>query len=224
MINCNILFNNSGHALLANDVSFKINHFNESYIVATEDIIRDSKVLDPNGSVFYSCALRILSNFGMTRRGPFYGESKKEILIACWQAIGSELLEINQFIRSSGLSRDRFLLEVDDAQKEELIAKIWFMVKELLPFTMSRSTYGLVGASKILFSVLPELILPTDNNQWKQLFKTVDLGDVIRFMATDIKKWEAATNQHLNDLDSSRRLTTLPSIYNVIAMAARPIA
>jgi len=42
-------------------------------------------------------------------------------------------------------------------------------------------------------------------------------------MAKDIQNWEAKTNKHLNDLDASRRLSTLPSIYNVIAMSARPL-
>jgi len=91
-----------------------------------------------------------------------------------------------------------------------------------LPITMSKNSYGLVGASKILFSVLPELVLPVDNQQWKELFKTVDLGDVIRFMAQDIKRWESATGEKLNLMDPSGRLSTLPAVYNVVAMAARP--
>jgi len=95
------------------------------------------------------------------------------------------------------------------------------MTKALLPLTMSTHSYGLVGASKILFSVLPEIVLPTDNTQWKQLFKTVDLGDVIRFMIEDIRMWEDVNGVYLNKLDSSHRLTTLPSIYNVVAMKAR---
>jgi hypothetical protein len=96
------------------------------------------------------------------------------------------------------------------------------MTKDLLPITMSKGSYGLVGASKILFSVLPELVLPIDNQQWMQLFKTVDLGDVIQFMAQDIHKWESATGERLNLMDPSGRLSTLPAVYNIVAMAARP--
>jgi hypothetical protein len=103
-----------------------------------------------------------------------------------------------------------------------LIAKIWQMTKAILPVTMSPGSYGLVGASKILFSVLPEIILPTDNTQWMQVFKTVDLGDVIRFMAADIQRWEDATGTQLNQVAPTSRLTTLPSIYNVVALEARP--
>jgi hypothetical protein len=86
---------------------------------------------------------------------------------------------------------------------------------------MGDTTYGLVGASKILFGVLPEIVLPVDNNQWLQVFKTVDLGDVIEEMASDIERWEEATGKKLNQTDRLKRLTTLPSVYNVMAMEAR---
>jgi len=87
---------------------------------------------------------------------------------------------------------------------------------------MGETTYGLVGASKILFAVLPEIVLPVDNTQWLCLFKTVDLGDIINGMASEIQRWETKTGKNLNELDRSRKLTTLPSVYNVMAMAARP--
>ena len=222
MITCNILFDKNDLALTPGYIVNFIKDFGESYKDTTRDIIRGSRVLDRDGDVFCDCASRLLSNFGMKRRGPFHGESKEKLL-DCWQKIGPNLLEINHLVRNSGLSRDRFLLEISDLQRDELLPEIWLLAKELLPFTMGAYSYGLVGASKILFSVLPELVLPTDNTQWTRLFKTVDLGDVIRFMAKDIQKWEARTNKQLNDLDPSSRLSTLPSVYNVIAMAARPL-
>ena len=114
------------------------------------------------------------------------------------------------------------LLEEAKKKREELIAEIWFITKQVLPFTMGKYSYGLVGASKILFSVLPEIVLPIDNSQWLNVFQTVDLGDVIRRMTSDIQRWENATEKKLSEVDYSRRLTTLPSVYNVMAMAARP--
>lgn len=222
MISCNILFDENDLTMAPDKIRLLISKFGESYINATRDIIRDSIVLDSRGEVFCRCATRILSNFGMTRSGPFMGEIQDKLL-ACWYLIGSDLLKINQSVLSSGLSRDRFLLEIDYVKCEKLISSIWMMTKNLLPISMSKNTYGLVGASKILFAVLPELVLPTDNVQWKQLFKTVDLGDVIRFMAEDIRRWEAKTNVYLNSLDPTGRLSTLPAVYNVVAMAARPI-
>jgi len=132
------------------------------------------------------------------------------------------LIEINNSVRKSGLPRDRYILELREREREGLIAEIWLITKKLLPFTMGKTSYGLVGASKILFSVLPENVLPIDNAQWLHVFKTVDIGDVLRRMVFDIQKWEGITGRQLNDLDLSKRLTTLPSVYNVMAMLARP--
>ena len=87
---------------------------------------------------------------------------------------------------------------------------------------MGKTSFGLVGASKILFAVLPEIILPIDNSQWLRVFKTVDLGDVIKRMTSEIQSWENTTGKKLNEIDYSKKLTTLPSVYNVMAMAARP--
>ena len=87
---------------------------------------------------------------------------------------------------------------------------------------MGANTYGLVGASKILFSVMPEIVLPVDTKQWLSVFKTVDLGDIIRTMVSEIQRWESITGTSLDKLDDLKRLTTLPSVYNVMAMAARP--
>jgi len=209
-------------------ITEKIIEFGDGYNNATKDIIRDSRVLDKNGKTFIKCASRILSSFGMTRSGPFKGAgiagktNKKKILSECWDVIGDRLLEVNKSVLESGLSRDRYLLELSEAECAQLIAEVWLMTKQLLPFTMGKTSHGLVGASKILFSVLPEIVLPIDNAQWTYVFQTVDLGDVINRMVSDIQRWEQITDKQLNELDHSKRLTTLPSVYNVMAMDARP--
>jgi hypothetical protein len=41
-------------------------------------------------------------------------------------------------------------------------------------------------------------------------------------MAYDIQMWENATGMKLNEMYPNQKLTTLPSAYNVMAMAARP--
>jgi hypothetical protein len=191
-----------------------------SYNDAVKEIICKSKVLDKDGVKFIDCAWRILKSFGMTRSGPFYGNCC-ETLSNCWDVIGADLIEINNTVLNSGLSRDRYLLELSDQERKGLIAEIWIITKKLLPFTMGETTYGLVGASKILFSVLPEIVLPIDNVEWLYVFQTVDLGDVLHRMVFDIQKWEEITGKKFNDLDCSKRLTTLPSVYNVMAMEAR---
>jgi hypothetical protein len=166
----------------------------------------------------------------MTRSGPFKGVAikengnvnRKEILLACWKNVGGHLIEIRNSILESGHSRDRYLVELGESERAELIAKIWSITKQLLPLTMGKTSYGLVGASKILFAVLPEIVLPVDNKQWLNVFKTVDIGDVITEMVFDIQHWEKETGEKLNERDPQKRLTTLPSVYNVMAMAARP--
>jgi hypothetical protein len=217
-----ILFTSDGKAITPIKIRDKIAHFGDSYIDATQKIIQYSGKLDRDGEVFIKCASLILSNFGMTRSGPFKKGVNKKILPDCWSKIGGHLIAINKLILKSGCSRDRLLLELDQQQLEELIAEIWLVMKQLLPFTMGKTTYGLVGASKILFAVLPEIVLPIDNKQWLHVFKTVDIGDVINQMISEIKYWETATGARLNDMDPLGRLTTLPAVYNVMAMAARP--
>jgi hypothetical protein len=221
MISCNILVDKDMHAVSQNEIIQLINEFGDSYTNATSKIIRDSQTLDQKGKVFINCASLILSKFGMTRRGIF-SNNLQDKLQACWDKIGKDLLKIRNQINNSGDSRDRYLLELTEYEFNKITSEIWAMTKDLLPITMSSSSYGLVGASKILFSVLPEIVLPVDNQQWKELFRTLDLGDVIGFMAQDIAKWESITGEKLNLMDPSGRLSTLPAVYNFLAMAARP--
>jgi hypothetical protein len=216
-----ILFDEKGYAISPIEISERIIAFGDSYNNAVKEIINDSKILDNDGVVFIKCASRLLSNFGMTRRGAFHGNSN-EILRNCWNAVGANLIEINNSVCNSGLPRERYILELSDSERGKLIAEIWLITKKLLPFTMGDYSYGLVGASKIIFSVLPEIVLPVDNAQWLHVFKTVDMGDILHRMVLDIQKWEEITGMQLNDLDHSKRLTTLPSVYNVMAMLARP--
>jgi len=224
----NILFDKDGNPIAPPKINEEIDHFR--YCLATHQIIQDSKKLDKSGEVFLKCSARILSNFGMTRSGPFKGVridengnvNRKKILLKCWDVIGDQLIEIRNSIPKSGYSRDRYLLELGKLKRQGLTSRIWSVTKQLLPFTMSRTSYGLVGASKILFSVLPEIVLPIDNSQWLNVFRTVDIGDVINEMVSDIQRWEQATGKRLNEMDTQKRLTTLPSVYNVMAMHDRP--
>ena len=226
----NLLFNLEGRAITSDEIREKIAKFGIGYKEAKQEIIQNSKVLDKDGEVFVRCTARILSSFGMTRSGPFKGVKMaengnvngKQILLECWNQIGDGLIEIRKSVSNSGYYRDRYLLELSKPERERLLAEIWLITKRLLPFTMGKTSYGLVGASKMLFAVLPEIVLPVDNNQWLKVFKTVDIGDVINRMANDIQEWENSTQHRLNEMDHSRMLTTLPSVYNVMAMDARP--
>jgi hypothetical protein len=225
-----ILFKNNGKPYSSTMIRNKIDGFGNSYNNAVKDIIALSKNLDQDGIVFVRCAARILTNFKMTRRGPFERirisnnghVTGGRVLIKCWEEIGKEILEIKFKIINSGPAPGRFLLTLNDKDREKIIQRIWTSTKKLLPYTMGETTYGMVGASKILFSVLPEIVLPVDNTQWIQVFRTVDLGDVIREMTKEIELWEKDTGEKLDLIDQQQRLTTLPSVYNVMAMEARP--
>jgi hypothetical protein len=215
-----ILLDEQGHAISPAEISERIITFGDSYKNVINETINNSKDLDNDGKVFIKCASDILSNFGMTRSGPFHVNCNERLRI-CWNAVGADLIEINNSVQKSGLTRDRYILELSGREREGLISEIWLITKKLLPFTMGKTSYGLVGASKILFSVLPEIVLPIDNAQWLHVFETVDIGDVIHRMVVDIQKWEGITGVQLNGLDHSKRWTTRPSVYNVMAMHAR---
>jgi hypothetical protein len=221
MSNNRILFATDRLPLTPSYIAEEITNF--KYTVATSRIIQRSRKLDSDGKVFMKCASLILSNFGMTRSGHLKDHrERQQILWSCWNEVGGRLLKIHDSVISSGYSRERFLVELNEQKLENLIAEIWLITKKILPFLMGDTSYGLVGASKILFSVLPEMVLPIDNIQWLKVFKTVDLGDVLKGMVVEIKLWEDATGEKLNKMDDSCKLTTLPAVYNVMAMAARP--
>jgi hypothetical protein len=55
----------------------------------------------------------------------------------------------------------------------------------------------------------------------EESFKTIDYGDIIRLMAKEITEWERMTGKRLDSCDP-QPLTTLPAIYNVMAMKTKP--
>ena len=115
----NILFTATGDAITPDEICEKIACF--GYNDAVAQIIQNSKILDKNGEVFVKCASLILSNFGMTRSGRFKEfEKQKEILVNCWTEVGEYLIKIHDSVIKSGLSRDRYLVELSEYKLEEL--------------------------------------------------------------------------------------------------------
>ena len=100
----NILFNAKCNATTPDKINKAIIEFGDSYNNAVAEIIQDSKMLDENGEVFVKCTARILTNFKMTRNGPFKGVKitkngnviGKKILVDCWKGIGNHLMEIKK--------------------------------------------------------------------------------------------------------------------------------
>jgi hypothetical protein len=186
---------------------------------------------DLDKTLFFENSAILLANFKMTRVGPFWGirfdrstgeaVDKKGKLQVAWNRVGEDLVSLKKHLSTAVLKpRSRTLLLLDPATRGDLIEELWIIFKKLLPVTMSSNSYGLVGASKILFSVLPEIALPIDNAMWLKVFKTVDYGEVIRLMSEEILKWEAMSGRELQECEKSD-IKTLPAVYNVMAMKAR---
>ena len=106
-------------------------------------------------------------------------------------------------------------------QRNGIVVKVSELFDTLEWTTVNGSDVGRVGASKILFAVLPEIALPVDNAEWDCVFRTHSYDRVLSIMIDEISEWENQSNTHLETLDPHSP-TTLTSVYNVMAMAARP--
>ena len=224
-----ILFEKSGNPLSSTAIKNEIDHFGKSYAPTVHDVIRRSKSRLTK-DIFFKNVAQLMVNFKMTRRGLFKGikylgdtvEDPNDQIDACWSIIGSDAIRLRKFLSQQNVShRNRTLVEIPASARDEVILDLWMMFKRLLSVCMSDWSYGLVAASKVLFAVLPEVAQPIDNVQWKGLFKTVDYGEIISRMADEIVAWEKCTGQPLDACDPSAEFT-LPAIYNVMAMKARP--
>lgn len=208
-----------------------IDKFGKGYNDAVRKIIENSNELTKK--TFTVNAAIILNNFGMTRSGPFQGLKPlngKDIkdpngnLKKCWDLTKDELLAIKKnIIQANCQSRTRTLILLDSTTRAKIIFLLWKVFKKMLPITMGKTSYGLVGASKILFAVFPEIVLPVDNAEWRHVFHTVDLGDVISGMSDEITAWESATGKQFENCDLGNPQLTLPGIFNVMAMKARAL-
>lgn len=225
-----ILFRSS-QPIPCKKITKAIDEFGASYTRTVHRIIQTTEGQSIDKKLFIDNAAKLLKNFKMTRQGPFKGLGfdpngrllgPVEKLDACWDSIGDELLALKSLLNTWGIiPRARTIALMGDQRLDIVTKIIWSVFKKLLPITMGKYSYGLVGASKILFAVFPEIVLPVDNAEWRQLFKTVDLGDVIKLMAREILAWETISVQRLDGCDKEGVPTTLPAIYNVMAMKAR---
>lgn len=224
-----ILFNKRGIAKRPKDIRKSIAAFGESYNRTVQQIIDNSSTgLSP--VVFKENVAILMPTFGMTRSGPFKGvkfsdcgiKDPKGQIVACWEGVGNEVVQIRNFLDKMNCShRGRALVEMTSEDRKEVTLKVWDIFKKLVSLCVGEYTYGLVAASKVLFAVLPEIALPVDNTQWRTVFKTIDYGDIIGTMASEISEWERTAGALLDSCDASP-FTTLPSVYNVMAMEARP--
>ena len=223
-----VLFDSNDNPFAPSYIRHSIEDFGHKYNQVVHQVIENSgRRLDKG--VFCENIATLIPNFKMTRKGPFEGirivggalQDPKGIIALCWREVGNSAMALKEFLNRQNKGRVRVLVEIALPVKEEVAGRLWVMFKKVVPLCMGEYTYGLVGASKILFAVLPEVALPIDNSQWLNVFRTIDYGDIIMAMAAEIAKWEERSGQLLDDC-SPYESFTLPAIYNVMAMKARP--
>ena len=223
-----ILFDRNGNPMSPESIRQSIINFGHSYNETVWEIIKNSHI-ELNRKIFFENVATLMPNFKMTRQGPFKGidysggivQDPNGQIAACWVRVGNKTIKLRNFLDQHKKTRARVLVEIPSSIQKEAASELWKIFKKLVSLCMGKNTFGLVAASKVLFAVLPEVALPIDNTQWRQVFKTIDYGDIIELMAAEITEWERKVEEQLDSCDPYHNFT-LPSIYNVMAMKARP--
>jgi len=221
-----VLFHKNGSPIDVSGIKLLVSEFSESYDKVVKKIIADSTTL--NRDTFRSNVATLMPSFRMTRRGAFHGlkivdgaiRDPNCALGICWTQINGEMQDLKKHISENTSDRSRAILELSPESLNYVIGKVSELFEKLKWTSVNDSDVGRVGASKILFAVLPEIALPVDNAEWDYVFRTDNYGRVLSTMINEINDWEAKSQTPLESLGSPP--TTIPSIYNVMAMAVRP--
>lgn len=222
-----ILFEPSGKPRSSIYISYCVAMRERHYSQAIQEITKGTENLI-DFSVFSRNAVRLLVSSKMTRRGPFQGvrivrgeiHDPEAVLDKVWDAIGKPTVELKSLLFDAGVqNRSRILVEMAQPMMDSISTNLWKMFKRLLPLCLGVNTIGLTAASKILFSIFPEIALPVEKSQWKDLFQTVDYTDIIYLMRAEISEWEKRSQKMLNECDPLGCLT-LPVFYNAAALIA----
>jgi hypothetical protein len=229
-----ILFYEDGEPIDRRCIARLLRSFPGSYAKVVAQIIRDSKILSEE--TFRSNLARLLPPFLMTRAGAFRGVRMDKqkgpldpdgVIGECWKKTEAGLREIKNVINSQVTNRSRTLIELSSPTSDDVINKTSKLFLELLKIKGKSGWVRRVGASKVLFAVIPEIALPVDRLEWDHVFITENYMEILTTMTNEIIEWEARSqNFHLDDAVYSLkgyRPTTLPAIYNVLAMAMRPL-
>jgi hypothetical protein len=223
-----ILFYESGNPKDTQSIKDEVLDFSESYDAVMRKIIDNSITL--NRDTFRLNVATLMPAFGMTRRGLFHGvkvensiiQDPNQILDDCWTRAKDELQDIKKLLtQNSSYERSRAILEIPRELRNCVVAKAAELFDKLEWTTINDSDVRRVAAGKILFATLPEIALPVDNAEWDKVFRTHSYGRVLSTMIEEINEWERKTKTHLETLDP-KLPTTVTSIYNVMAMSARP--
>ncbi len=222
-----ILFYENGDPINYRCIKRFVCAFSKSYQEVVEKVMEKSVVC--NRDVFRSNVATLMPSFKMTRRGAFHGvkidrgvvSDPKGAIDLCWDRVGVQLQKLRNYIdENTCRSRNRVLADLLPTSKKYIIEKTTDLFEELRKIPVESSRVGYVGASKVLFAIFPETALPVDNSEWDHVFETKDYREILSTMVDEIDEWEKKSRMHLDNIDPK---STLPEIYNVMAMAARPL-
>jgi len=225
----NILFKKDGNSYRPGFVEKCVRNFGKSYNETVCTVINNSSD-GLNKEIFFRNVAMLMPNFLMGRAGPFKGvrymggnvKDPRGQITACWDSIGKRAVELRKFIDQHRKgSRGRVLVETPRTVQEEIASQLMGLLSRLSSVCWTENSFGLVGASKVLFAVLPEVALPIDNAEWRKVFRTINYNAIITTMGDEIQRWEKSTGAKLDSCDPGGCLT-LPGIYNIMAMKARP--
>lgn len=224
----NILFDAKGNPIPRQHIETCVREFRQGYRRTVQDIIARSRP-GITRDIFFHNVAQLMPNFKMTRRGCFNGVKYEQGLVqdpkgqiaSCWSACGQDAQKIRAFLAQQNISRRRIIVDMQATSRGQVIVDLKRMFNLLIPVCMGKVANGLVASSKVLFATLPEIANPIDTIQWRKLFQTNDYANIITLMADEIMTWEKQTGQLLDSCDPSPD-STLPAVYNVMAMKARP--
>ncbi len=225
----NILFKKDGNSYRPGFVEKCVRNFGKSYNETVCKVISDSSD-GLNKEIFRRNVAMLMPNFMMGRAGPFKGvrymdgnvRDPRGQITACWDSIGKRAVKLRKIIGQYRKgSRGRVLVEMPRAVQEEIASQLMRLLSRLSSVCWTENSFGLVGSSKVLFAVLPEVAMAIDNAEWKKVFRTIDYAAIIKRMIDEIQGWEKSTKTDLDSCDPNGCFT-LPCIYNVMAMRARP--
>jgi hypothetical protein len=232
-----ILFYGNGDPMDCRCIERSLLAFPRGYWKVVREIIERADRLGEE--IFRLNAAKLLASFKMTRAGAFQGiwidetgtlrDDEFRVMYLCWKTVEDDLLHLKRYVDKNVCEkRSRVLVELTPEAEEHVIKTTSRLFEQLLDITVrnkrgGHSKVGKVAASKILFSVLPEIALPVDTSEWKNVFCTKDYDEVLSTIVSEIKEWEKMSKKKKLDEVDDHPMTTLPAIYNVLAMAARPL-
>lgn len=155
--------------------------------------------------------------------GSASARAPKGVIGLCWKKVEEGLQELKRYIKENvSCERRRIPIDLPSGSRGYIIQNTDKLFEKLRAVNVKGSQVGPVGANKVLFAVLPEIALPVDNQEWKHVFDTDKYSVILSRMVDEIEEWEKNVGEKL-DRASPYAKTTLPAIYNIMAMSARPL-